>query len=128
MKVLVAIVASGVVLCAAMISADGQAPAKAPVPTYTKDVAPILFKNCTGCHRPGDIAPMSLLTYDDVRPRAKDIRDKVADGVMPPWHVARVRRDRGDGVRDRGNAGPLAVTASSELNQRQPPQDQTGGR
>ena len=59
----------------------------APVPTYTKDVAPILFKNCTGCHRPGEIGPMSLLTYDDVRPRAKDIRDKIAEGAMPPWHA-----------------------------------------
>src|SRR5262249_55629299 len=56
-------------------------------PTYTKDVAPILFKNCTGCHRPGEIAPMSLLTYNDVRPRAKDIRDEVTEGHMPPWHA-----------------------------------------
>ena len=87
MKTQLAIVACAVLVCAAMISADGQAPAKVPVPTYTKDVAPILFKNCTGCHRPGEIGPMSLLTYDDVRPRAKDIRDKVADGVMPPWHA-----------------------------------------
>src|SRR6266542_3325604 len=87
MKTQAAIVASGLLFCAAIISADGQAPAKAPVPTYTKDVAPILFRNCTGCHRPGEIAPMSLLTYDDVRPRAKNIRDKVADGVMPPWHA-----------------------------------------
>jgi hypothetical protein len=87
MKTQLAVVASGVLVCAAMSSAGGQAPAKAPVPTYTKDVAPILFKNCTGCHRPGEIGPMSLLTYDDVRPRAKDIRDKVADGVMPPWHA-----------------------------------------
>ena len=64
-----------------------QAPA--PVtPTYTKDVAPILFKNCTSCHRPGEIAPMSLMTYDDVRPRAKDIRDEVSDGNMPPWHAS----------------------------------------
>jgi len=58
-----------------------------PVPTYTKDVAPILFKNCTGCHRPGEIGPMSLLTYEDVRPRAKDIRDKIDEGAMPPWHA-----------------------------------------
>ena len=87
MKTHVAIVASGILFCAAVIGADGQAPAKAPVPTYTKDVAPILFKNCTGCHRPGEIGPMSLLTYEDVRPRAKDIRDKVADGIMPPWHA-----------------------------------------
>jgi len=60
----------------------------ATVPTYTKDVAPILFKNCTGCHRPGEIGPMSLLTYDEVRPRAKDIRDKIDEGAMPPWHAA----------------------------------------
>jgi hypothetical protein len=58
-----------------------------PKPTYTKDVAPILFKNCTSCHRPGEIAPMSLLTYDDVRPHAKAIRDEVGDGNMPPWHA-----------------------------------------
>ena len=62
-----------------------QAPA---TPTYTKDVAPILFKNCTACHRPGEIAPMSLLTYADVRPRAKDIRDEVFEGHMPPWHAS----------------------------------------
>jgi hypothetical protein len=59
----------------------------AAVPTFAKDVAPILYKNCTSCHRPGEIAPMSLLTYEDVRPHAKDIRDKIADGVMPPWHA-----------------------------------------
>jgi hypothetical protein len=59
-----------------------------PVPTYTKDVAPILFRNCTSCHRPGEIAPMSLLTYDDVRPHARDIRDEVSEGHMPPWHAA----------------------------------------
>ena len=57
------------------------------VPTFTKDVAPILLKNCAGCHRPGEIAPMSLLTYEDARPWAKAIRDEVADGTMPPWHA-----------------------------------------
>jgi len=56
-------------------------------PTYTKDVAPILFRNCTPCHRPGEIAPMSLLTYDDARPHAKAIRDEVGEGHMPPWHA-----------------------------------------
>jgi hypothetical protein len=72
-----------------LISAAPQGPKADPanIPTYAKDIAPILYKNCTGCHRPGEIAPMSLLTYDDVRPRAKDIRDKIADGVMPPWHA-----------------------------------------
>ena len=82
--------ALGVAMClGALTTAAPQNPkASSPaVPTYTKDVAPILFKNCTGCHRPGEIGPMSLLTYDDVRPRAKDIRDKISDGVMPPWHA-----------------------------------------
>ncbi len=55
--------------------------------TFTKDVAPIFYKNCTGCHRPGEIAPMSLLTYNDARPWAKSIREKVANRDMPPWHA-----------------------------------------
>src|ERR671912_522309 len=59
----------------------------AATPTFTKDVAPILYKNCASCHRPGDIAPMSLLTYAEARPWAKSIRDEVADGTMPPWHA-----------------------------------------
>jgi hypothetical protein len=70
------------------VSADGpKAPAPAAVPTFAKDVAPILYKNCTTCHRPGEIAPMSLLTYDDARPYAKDILDEVGQGHMPPWHA-----------------------------------------
>jgi mono/diheme cytochrome c family protein len=56
-------------------------------PTFTKDVAPILYKHCAGCHRSGDIAPMSLLTYEEARPWAKSIREKVASGQMPPWHA-----------------------------------------
>ena len=68
---------------------EGQYAAKLEggVPTFAKDVAPILYKNCAGCHRPGEIAPMSLLTYEDVRPWAKAIRDEVTDGTMPPWHA-----------------------------------------
>lgn len=57
------------------------------VPTFSKDVAPILYKNCIGCHRPGEIAPMSLITYKDVRPWARSIRDEVSDATMPPWHA-----------------------------------------
>ena len=56
-------------------------------PTFSKDVAPIFYQNCTGCHRPGEIAPMSLLTYKDARPWAKSIREKVANREMPPWHA-----------------------------------------
>jgi hypothetical protein len=68
---------------------DGQYAARPAegVPTFTKDVAPILFKNCAGCHRPGEIAPMSFLSYEEVRPWAKGIRDEVAEGTMPPWHA-----------------------------------------
>jgi copper type II ascorbate-dependent monooxygenase-like protein len=56
-------------------------------PTFAKDVAPILYKNCANCHRPGEIAPMSLLTYEQARPWAKAIREQVASGQMPPWHA-----------------------------------------
>ena len=59
----------------------------AATPTFSKDVAPILFKNYVSCHRPGDIAPMSLLTYENARPWAKAIREQVAVGNMPPWHA-----------------------------------------
>jgi len=59
----------------------------ASVPTFAKDVAPILYRNCTTCHRPGEIAPMSLLTYEDARPYARAIRDEVGEGHMPPWHA-----------------------------------------
>src|SRR5258708_18003673 len=58
-----------------------------PAPTFSKDVAPILYKNCTNCHRPGEIAPMSLLTYKEARPWARSMREKVSLGEMPPWHA-----------------------------------------
>jgi hypothetical protein len=59
----------------------------AAIPTFNTDVAPILYKHCTQCHRPGEIAPMSLLTYEAARPWARSIRDKVTEGSMPPWHA-----------------------------------------
>lgn len=55
--------------------------------TFTKDVAPILFKSCAECHRPGQIAPFSVLSYKDVRPWAKSIKEQVANRQMPPWHA-----------------------------------------
>jgi mono/diheme cytochrome c family protein len=55
--------------------------------TFTKDVAPIFQKACQNCHRPGSIAPMSLLSYEDARPWARSIRDRVERHQMPPWHV-----------------------------------------
>src|SRR5438552_14541415 len=56
-------------------------------PTFSRDVAPVLYKSCTNCHRPGEIAPMSLLTFSDARPWAKSIATQVAKGAMPPWHA-----------------------------------------
>src|SRR5258705_489576 len=53
--------------------------------TFTKDVAPILYARCVQCHRPNDIAPMSLLDYKSARPWAKSIREAVLTGKMPPW-------------------------------------------
>jgi len=53
--------------------------------TFSKDVSPIIYKNCAGCHKPNDIAPMSLLTYKDARPWARSIKEKVATREMPPW-------------------------------------------
>jgi mono/diheme cytochrome c family protein len=67
-------------------SADGIAKSKAAV-TFNKDVAPILFKNCAECHRPGEAAPMSLLSYKEARPWARSIREKVLSREMPPWHA-----------------------------------------
>src|SRR5712692_4064371 len=55
--------------------------------TFTRDVASILYKNCAQCHRPNDIAPFSVLTYKDVRPWARSIREKVITREMPPWYA-----------------------------------------
>ena len=78
------------------VSAQGSAEA---VPTFAKDVAPILFDNCAVCHRPGEVAPMSLLTYQDARPWSRAIKEKVVSREMPPWLADRrfgsFRNERG---------------------------------
>ena len=70
---------------------SGSAPARTATPeiTYTKHVAPILQRSCQSCHRPGTNAPMSLMTYEDVRPWARAIKTRVRDRIMPPWHIER---------------------------------------
>jgi hypothetical protein len=81
--------AIGVVLGSAVSIVCAAAPAAAQQDTFAKDVAPILHRSCANCHHPGDIAPMSLLTYGDVRPWARAIKDRVARRQMPPWFLDR---------------------------------------
>ena len=75
-------VATPVVLLALAIVAGGAGPAiaagaEADTPTFTKDVLPILQRSCQNCHRPGTAAPMALLSYEQVRPWARAIKDRV---------------------------------------------------
>src|SRR6476619_2009869 len=71
--------------CALFAGLSGvAAAADAPV-TFTKDVAPILYKSCVECHRPTMFAPMSLMTFDDARPWARAIKQRVTARTMPPW-------------------------------------------
>jgi hypothetical protein len=61
----------------------------ADAPTFSRDVAPIFYNRCVSCHRPGEVAPMSLITFADVRPWAAAIRSRVLERAMPPWHADR---------------------------------------
>src|SRR3954454_19738364 len=81
----------------AAVASANAAPAN--VPTFSKDVAPIVFTNCANCHRAGEVAPMTLTSYEDVRPWAKVIKNKVVAREMPPWgadpaHSLKMRNDR----------------------------------
>ena len=81
----------------ALVASAHAAPAN--VPTFSKDVAPIVFNNCATCHRAGEVAPMTLTSYEDVRPWAKVIKNKVVSREMPPWgadpaHSLKMRNDR----------------------------------
>ena len=76
-------------LLALVLVVGGTAPAiaagnEADTPTFTKDVLPILQRSCQNCHRPGTAAPLALLTYEQVRPWARAIKDRVTTRQMPP--------------------------------------------
>ena len=66
--------------------------------TFYKDVLPVLQKNCQTCHRPGEIAPASFLSYESTRPWAKSIKTAVLTNKMPPWfadpHYGKFSNDR----------------------------------
>ena len=86
-KLRLILLAAGGCIALALVGSDTVSGAGNAPLTFSKDVAPIFFKNCVGCHRPGEIAPMSLITYKEVRPWAKAIREKIATREMPPWHL-----------------------------------------
>jgi hypothetical protein len=60
-------------------------PARATTPTFSHDIAPIVYENCVSCHRPGEVAPFSLFTYEDVKKRADQIASVTGTRYMPPW-------------------------------------------
>ena len=65
-------------------SPEARSPSRKPI-TFNKHVAPVIFENCSGCHRPGEAGPFPLLTYDDVKRRAELIIAVTESGYMPPW-------------------------------------------
>jgi mono/diheme cytochrome c family protein len=72
-------------LLAALLAVPSVALAADGAPTFSKDVAPILYKSCVECHRPTMFAPMSLVSYDEARPWARAIKTRVVARTMPPW-------------------------------------------
>jgi mono/diheme cytochrome c family protein len=87
-RVVLVLVGGLAVVTATSNSVRTASPAPGPAavaPTFAKDVAPIVFSHCASCHRPGEVAPMSLLSYEDVRPWARAIKSKVMAREMPPW-------------------------------------------
>ena len=90
--------AAGVCVAALLLGTVATgAEAAEGVPTFAADVAPILYENCVACHRPNHLAPMSLISYDDVRPWARAVKSKVVSREMPPWGAdSSVRAYRND--------------------------------
>jgi len=79
---------AGCVLLLALPCALGAAEVTSGAPvTFAKDIAPIFQEKCQDCHRKGAMAPMSLITYEEARPWAKSIRQRVVTKQMPPWHI-----------------------------------------
>src|ERR1700681_2797400 len=73
------------VMIVGALAVAGRSSAEQPAATFNKDIAPIVFEHCTPCHRPGEIGPFSLLSYDDVRRHATQISLVTGQRVMPPW-------------------------------------------
>src|SRR6185437_16833575 len=85
--VLLTLMLAGAAIALGGAAQSPSAPAKsAPQhPTYSHDVAPILYANCVQCHQPGGSGPMSLVTYEDARQHARQIAYATRNRIMPPW-------------------------------------------
>jgi hypothetical protein len=99
--------AVGLALAAGWQAPAAQSGAPQGGPTFTKDIAPIFQQKCQNCHRPDAAAPMSLITYEEVRPWARSIKTRTNlgphAGVMPPWFL-----DKTVGIQDYANDGSLS--------------------
>jgi hypothetical protein len=99
--------------------------AAVPEPTFYRDVLPILQKNCQSCHRPGEIGPMPLQTYEQARPWAKSIRQAVLTKKMPPWfadpHTGKYKNDRSLSQGDSAVLAAWAETGTREGNPKDAP-------
>jgi len=92
----------GAFLTLSGLSMAATAAADKPV-TYTKDIAPIFQEKCESCHRAGQGAPMNLQTFEDARPWARSIKQRVATKSMPPWHL-----DQTTGIQEFANDRSLS--------------------
>ena len=85
------IYAAGVLILMLATPTDVFSQSGADDVTFTADIAPILQRSCQNCHHPNSVAPMSLLTYEEVRPYARRIKERTMlrdrMGVMPPWFI-----------------------------------------
>src|SRR5579885_3812428 len=75
----------GIVTLGALLSGSVCGGTTSSRPTFSRDVAPVLYKHCAGCHHANDIAPMPLITYNDAKPWAAAIKEAVVTRKMPPW-------------------------------------------
>src|SRR5436190_24105164 len=77
----------GVAVVGVALARTSAPAARLADPTFAADVAPIFYKNCTACHRPGGMGPFTLLEYDTAKTKLDEMYDAVKGGVMPPWHA-----------------------------------------
>ena len=99
--------ALGAVLVSSSIATAADAPRQV---TFSKDVAPIFQAKCQECHQPNSIAPMSLITFEQARPWARSIKERVITRQMPPWHI-----DQAVGVQEFKNDMSLSQEQIAEL-------------